>query len=69
MTNDELVVAARQHLTTLGYVEASGEYRRAPTGELQPAYQISALGHIAKQYMDTGSTLEEAMALVRSSPS
>jgi hypothetical protein len=61
------LVAARQYLTDLGYLEDSGERRADPAGELQPVYQISALGFIANKYVDRGFTLEEAMRFARAS--
>jgi hypothetical protein len=67
LTNVKLA-AAQQYLITLGYLERSGEFQRAPTGELEPVYQISALGHIANLlHRERGLTFEEAMALAKSS--
>jgi len=59
------VIAARQHLTQLGYVEGSGDRRPDSTGTLQPVWRISALGHVADHYRHQGFSLEAAMALAR----
>ena len=57
---------AIKDLMDLGYVEDSGERRADGNGVMQPAYQISALGHVADVYLRQRFTFEEAMDLARS---
>ena len=65
MTKDP-IIAVRQELTALGYLEDSGERRLDRCGVTQPVWRVSTLGHIADVYLRQGFTLEEAMRMAKS---
>ncbi len=50
MTKDQ-IIAARQELTALGYLEDPGERRPDSLGVMPPVFRVSTLGHIADAYL------------------